>query len=121
MNEALMHQRNAKHRHTDSLEDLLPRFTSDGMHERLEVDYSDAADVESTLDHDDLAEAIREAVARLPETYRVAFVLCDLEDMTAVEAAKVLTIKPATVRQRVHRARLMLRGFLGQLAGSERS
>jgi DNA-directed RNA polymerase specialized sigma24 family protein len=31
--------------------------------------------------------------------------------------AAVLGLQPATVRQRVHRARLMLRGYLGGLMG----
>jgi DNA-directed RNA polymerase specialized sigma24 family protein len=31
--------------------------------------------------------------------------------------AQVLGVDPATVRQRVHRARLMMRGFLTALAG----
>jgi DNA-directed RNA polymerase specialized sigma24 family protein len=31
--------------------------------------------------------------------------------------AELLGVEPATVRQRVHRARLMLRGYLGELAG----
>ena len=33
------------------------------------------------------------------------------------EVADVLGVEPATVRQRVHRARLMLRGYLSALAG----
>jgi DNA-directed RNA polymerase specialized sigma24 family protein len=31
--------------------------------------------------------------------------------------AEVLGLEPAAVRQRVHRARLLLRGYLGALAG----
>ena len=41
----------------------------------------------------------------------------DLEELTTAEVAEVLGVEPATVRQRVHRARLMLRGYLGALAG----
>jgi RNA polymerase sigma-70 factor (ECF subfamily) len=43
-------------------------------------------------------------------------VLRDLEGMTSEEAAGLLGISAATVRQRVHRARLMLRGWLAHLA-----
>jgi RNA polymerase sigma-70 factor (ECF subfamily) len=60
------------------------------------------------------------AIERLPEPYRVAFVLRDLEELTTDEVAEALRVKPATVRQRVHRARLMLRGYLSEIAG-ERS
>jgi len=44
-------------------------------------------------------------------------VLRDLEEFTTAEVADVLGVEPATVRQRVHRARLMVRGYLGALAG----
>ena len=54
---------------------------------------------------------------RLPDAYRDAFVLRDLEEMSTEEVAEVLGLTPAAVRQRVHRARLMLRGYLSHLAG----
>jgi RNA polymerase sigma-70 factor, ECF subfamily len=44
-------------------------------------------------------------------------VLRDLEELDTVEVARMLGVEPATVRQRVHRARLMLRGYLNQLVG----
>jgi DNA-directed RNA polymerase specialized sigma24 family protein len=59
----------------------------------------------------------RQLPRRLPDLYRSAFVLRDLEELTTAEVADVLGVEPATVRQRVHRARLMLRGYLGALAG----
>ena len=57
------------------------------------------------------------ALARLPERYRTAVVLYDLEELPAEAAAGVLGIAPAALRQRVHRGRLMLRGYLDELAG----
>jgi len=53
----------------------------------------------------------------LPDLYRDAFVLRDLEEMSTADVAQALGVEPATVRQRVHRARLMLRGYLSDLAG----
>jgi RNA polymerase sigma-70 factor, ECF subfamily len=53
----------------------------------------------------------------LPELYRDAFVLRDLEELPTVDVARALGVTPATVRQRVHRARLMLRGYLSDLVG----
>ena len=64
------------------------------------------------------ARKAREAVDRLPESYRAAFVLRDLEELPTAEVAEVLGIEPAAVRQRVHRARLLLRGYLNALAGA---
>lgn len=56
-------------------------------------------------------------IARLPDLYRDAFVLRDLEEMSTAEVARALGVEPATVRQHVHRARLMLRGYLSDLVG----
>ena len=62
-----------------------------------------------------LADKARGVIARLPDVYRDAFVLRDLEEMSTADVAKALGVEPATVRQRVHRARLMLRGYLSDL------
>jgi RNA polymerase sigma-70 factor, ECF subfamily len=67
-----------------------------------------------------LVEKARAGVARLPDVYRDAFVLRDLEEMSTADVAQVLGVEPATVRQRVHRARLMLRGYLSHLVEAER-
>ncbi|MGK2856904.1 MAG: sigma factor-like helix-turn-helix DNA-binding protein, partial [Thermoanaerobaculia bacterium] len=48
---------------------------------------------------------------------REAFVLRDLEELPTADVAEALGLEPAAVRQRVHRARLMLRGYLNELAG----
>jgi RNA polymerase sigma-70 factor (ECF subfamily) len=76
-----------------------------------------ASHVEELLDRESLAAKARDAVDRLPDSCRAAFVLRDLEDLTTAEVAEVLGIEPAAVRQRVHRARLLLRGYLNALAG----
>lgn len=119
MNEALMAQRARQRDDAESLEAYLPRFDESGAHTRLDVDYARAADVETLIDRERLQREVRSAVDRLPPIYRTAFVLCDLEELSAPDAAKILEIDAAAVRQRVHRARLMMRGFLGRLAGSE--
>ena len=41
--------------------------------------------------------------------------LRDLEELDTSEVADLLGVDAATVRQRVHRARLMLRGYLSHL------
>ena len=43
--------------------------------------------------------------------------LRDLEEMSTADVAHALGVELATVRQRVHRARLMLRGYLSSLVG----
>jgi len=55
----------------------------------------------------------------LPDLYREAFVLRDLEELSTAQVAQALGIESSTVRQRVHRARLMLRGYLSELVGGK--
>ena len=52
--------------------------------------------------------ALRDAVCTLPLPYREAVVLCDLEEMSYVDAAAALTCPVGTVRSRLHRARALL-------------
>jgi RNA polymerase sigma-70 factor (ECF subfamily) len=53
-------------------------------------------------------ESVRRAVLALPERYREAVVLCDLEEMSYVEAAEILACAIGTVRSRLHRGRALL-------------
>jgi RNA polymerase sigma-70 factor (ECF subfamily) len=55
----------------------------------------------------DLQE-LRRAVATLPERYREALVLCDLEEKSYQQAAEELGCALGTVRSRLHRARELL-------------
>ncbi len=52
--------------------------------------------------------SVRTAVLALPERYREVVVLCDLQEMSYVEAAEVLNCAVGTVRSRLHRARALL-------------
>jgi RNA polymerase sigma-70 factor (ECF subfamily) len=117
-NAALMHRRARGLRPAESLEDFLPAFDESGRHRATPEELKVIDRIEERLDRRTLASRAREAVARLPDTYRVPFVLRDLEDLSTSEVAEVLGIDPAAVRQRVHRARLMLRGYLNDLAGA---
>jgi RNA polymerase sigma-70 factor (ECF subfamily) len=51
---------------------------------------------------------VRQAIQTLPENYREAVVLCDLEEMSYEEAAQALDCPVGTVRSRLHRGRAML-------------
>jgi RNA polymerase sigma-70 factor (ECF subfamily) len=51
---------------------------------------------------------VRRAIHTLPENYREAVVLCDLEEMSYEEAAEALDCPVGTVRSRLHRARALL-------------
>ncbi len=57
-------------------------------------------------------EVLRQAILALPENYRAVTVLCELEEMTYVEAAQQLGCAVGTVRSRLHRAKAILEAKL---------
>jgi RNA polymerase sigma-70 factor (ECF subfamily) len=116
-NAALMQNRVRARQRAESLDAFLPGFDAAGVHLGTPAELQSAASVDEIVDRRLLAEKAMAAIERLPETNRVAFVLRDLEEMSTSDVAEVLGIEPAAVRQRVHRARLMLRGYLSDLAG----
>jgi RNA polymerase sigma-70 factor (ECF subfamily) len=119
-NVCLMLRRSRARRPTEPLDVYLPRFDAHGVHAATPDQLQIATRVEERLDRERLAAAAKTALDRLPEMYRTAFVLRDLEELSTADVAQVLGVAAATVRQRVHRARLMLRGYLNAL-GEERS
>lgn len=119
-NVGLMHRRARARRPAESLDVFLPRFDADGRHVHTPAALRIASRVDELLDRQALAEKAQAAIERLPDLYREAFVLRDLEELTTADVAQVLGVEPATVRQRVHRARLMVRGYLSELAGVKR-
>lgn len=60
------------------------------------------------LTRNEMVEAVRAAVLALPAHYREVVVLCDLEEMSYAEAAKVIDCAVGTIRSRLHRARALL-------------
>jgi RNA polymerase sigma-70 factor (ECF subfamily) len=116
-NACLMHRRARARRPAESLEAFLPQFDDHGRHVDTPDQLQVASRADELLDRQFLAEKARTIIARLPDLYRDAFVLRDLEEMSTADVAQALGVEPATVRQRVHRARLMLRGCLSDLVG----
>jgi len=119
-NAALMVRRARTRKPAESLDAFMPRFDEHGMHADLPAQLQVASRADELIDRQALVEKARAGVARLPDVYRDAFVLRDLEEMSTTDVAQVLGVEPATVRQRVHRARLLLRGYLSDLAGVKR-
>ena len=57
---------------------------------------------------------LKSAIDALPDEYRAAFLLRDVEGLTNSEVAAALHVKLTTINSRVHRARLFLQRRLGQ-------
>jgi RNA polymerase sigma-70 factor (ECF subfamily) len=83
--------------------------------------------VDSAVHHDIVGGLIREeslvalrmAVRELPERYRDAVILCDLEERNYDEAARIMECPVGTVRSRLHRARGILATRLKRLRTTE--
>jgi RNA polymerase sigma-70 factor (ECF subfamily) len=59
--------------------------------------------------HDEVRGAVEQALQQVPEPYRTALILRDLEDMSYEEIAEVLAISLGTVKSRITRGRDALR------------
>jgi RNA polymerase sigma-70 factor (ECF subfamily) len=57
-------------------------------------------------------EAVREAVSRVPDPFRLAVVLRDLEGLSYAEIGAILEVPPGTVMSRLHRGREYVRQAL---------
>jgi RNA polymerase sigma-70 factor, ECF subfamily len=63
----------------------------------------------------EMAQAIRQAVARLPRAYREVIVLRYFEEMSIEDVGRSLGLKPNAVEVRLSRARKLLEASLGDL------
>jgi RNA polymerase sigma-70 factor (ECF subfamily) len=64
------------------------------------------------LERNEVRSLLIAAVGTLPEIYREIFVLRDIEELSVNESAELLGISVASVKVRLHRARMMLQRTL---------
>jgi len=76
-----------------------------------ELSVSDAG-IEERLVIDEMNSCVRDVIDSLPEDYRAALVLHDLEGLTAAATAEACGCTLATAKIRIHRARSRLRKAL---------
>jgi RNA polymerase sigma-70 factor (ECF subfamily) len=57
-------------------------------------------------------QAVRRAIGRLPEDFRMAVTLVDIHGLSCAEAATVLSVPRGTILSRLHRARRRLQAML---------
>lgn len=67
------------------------------------------SDPATVFDRDERARLLRSAIARLPESLRVAVVLRDMEQLPMAEVAEVLGVGTSAAKMRVTRGREWLR------------
>lgn len=101
LNEARARLRRKQPRLTDSIDD------PDGS--IVPAQLTDWREIPSeTLERQEMRSLIRRALAALPLAYREVFVLRELEERNVKETAETLGITVASVKMRLHRARMML-------------
>jgi RNA polymerase sigma-70 factor, ECF subfamily len=92
-------------------DDVLPTYTEDGHRagDRAFVlaDWSQAPDEE--LLSGERRAAVSRSLGALPDHYRAVLVLRDVEGVSSEEAADILGESVASVKSRLHRARMALR------------
>lgn len=88
-------------------------------------DFADWREIPSeSLERKELRNALKAALAALPEKYREIVILRDVQNLSTREAAEALGIGEANVKTRLLRGRLMLRealapGLTGKWASAE--
>ena len=78
---------------------------------------SDTPDPEQQASHSELRDVMEREVAALPDAFRMVVVMRDVEGLSTSETAACLGISEDLVKQRLHRARVLLRENLYQRAG----
>lgn len=63
-----------------------------------------------------IGDEVTRSLNALPVDFRTVIILCDIEEFTYEEIAKIVDIPIGTVRSRLHRARKMLREMLTEYA-----
>lgn len=91
--------------------------------DELELVEAPEAAIDDVLSSTESLDLLRKALLGLPELYREAVVLCDLEEMSYEQASRVMECPPGTVASRLHRAHGMLRAKLNRVSakGCQRS
>lgn len=121
VNTALNKRRGKRSQVEEPLEDHLPQYTADGHREGdrsfLLADWSQMPD-EVLLSREGRG-IVRAAVECLPAHYRVVLVLRDVEELSSEEVAEIVGDSVASVKSRLHRARMALREQLTRTYASE--
>jgi RNA polymerase sigma-70 factor (ECF subfamily) len=112
VNSALMKLRTKRRHPEEDIEQYLPRFLEDGHQLIPSTPWTESAD--SVLEREELRTAVRQAIEKLPEAYRIVLQLRDIEELSTAETAEILGTTKNVVKIRLHRARQALKTLLDE-------
>ena len=112
--EKLRRRRNS--RNEVSWDELATVFDESGQHAEVAVDWSRR--LKDPAIEGELKSVLCAAIDKLPVEYRTTFLLHDVEGLSNPEIAETLHVNLATIKSRLHRARLYLRRCLSDYMGS---
>lgn len=110
INEALQRRRSRERRAARFAEAGVSDLQEHRNHIMQESAYSSTPDIE--LGRAQIKTVLEAAIADLPEDFRMVFLLCEVEGLSAEEAAAILDVPRATIKTRNFRARRRLRAAL---------
>ncbi len=105
VNEARMHRRKLRRQLYESIDEADESDEGDSVPRQF-ADWHDLPD--EALDRDQLRDAVRNAVDKLPESYREVLLLIDSQHLSYADVAEALRVSVGTVKTRVHRARMRI-------------
>jgi len=114
VNAALMRLRKQRRLAETPIDDLLPAFDAEGWR-RDDLGEVPDDDPESELMRRRTREFVRAKIDLLPDAYRTALLLRDLEGWSTREAAEALGIAEGAMKVRLHRARAALKRLIEPL------
>lgn len=109
VNLTISHRRKHQRRAVQSLDVTDPEGTSRAPQLAARPQDSDAG---ARLRRMELQDHVERALSRLPDEFRAAVILKDIEDLDYAAIAEILGVPAGTVKSRIHRGRMMLREWL---------
>ena len=95
-----------------AIDDVLPSLDDDGRHFEPMDDWTNRVDEQAL--QGELRRVLQEAIDGLPDEYRTALVMHDVEGLSNPDIAETLGISLPAVKSRVHRSRLFVRKKLAE-------